>query len=92
MQRFSVQRQGRDHRDVRIGKFGTETVFLEYCLVAPASRPIKLCDYRLLFFDADLIDAILIAVQCQESPIAVKAQFLHRRENVIGLKLGVGER
>jgi hypothetical protein len=42
--------------------------------------------------DANLIDAILIAIQCQESAIAAKAEFLHRRENVVGLKLGKCER
>ncbi len=92
MQCFSLQREGCDNRDVGFRKFDTETVFLEDCLVAPAPRSIKLRDYRLLVFDANLIDAILIAIQCQKSPIAVIAEFLHRCENVVGLKLGVCER
>ena len=75
MQCFAVWRQRGDDRYVSVRKFGSEAVFFQYGLVAPASWPIKLCDYWRLTLDANLIDAILIAIQGQESPIATKAEF-----------------
>ncbi len=92
MQCCAIQCEGRDNRNIRVRKLDAETVLLEDCLVAPARRPIEFRDHRLPIFDANLIDAILIAIQCQESTIALKAEFLHRRENVVGLELGVRER
>ena len=92
MQRPSLQHEWCHDGDVSVCKFATETVFLENCLVAPTPGPIEFRNNRLLVFDADLINAILVAVQGQESPVAAKIEFLHRRENVVGLKLGVCER
>jgi hypothetical protein len=62
-------------------------VFFEYGIVTPAAGPIKLRDDRFIIFDSDLIDAVLIAVEREESAVAAKAEALDGRQNVIWLKL-----
>jgi 7-carboxy-7-deazaguanine synthase len=50
-------------------EFEAEGVLLEDRLVAPASRPVELGDHRRAFVQADLINAVLEAVECEQSTI-----------------------
>jgi len=54
--------QGRHHRQLMLDQIETEVVLLDNLGVAPASRTVKFGDQRLSFVDADLVDAVLIAV------------------------------
>jgi hypothetical protein len=40
-----------------------EAMLLVYLLLAPSIRPVEFDDYRIFVFDANLVDAILVAVQ-----------------------------
>ncbi len=91
MQGLTPQIERSDHGNVRIRQFRAECVFLEDRRVAPASRPVELRDDRRGVLDADLVDAVLVTVQCLEPAIALEAETLHRRENVVGLKVCVYE-
>ena len=66
----------RDHRDFLCGQFSCEAVLFEYGGIAPAFGTIKLGNDRFVVFDTYLIDAVFIAVQCQESTVAMKANML----------------
>jgi hypothetical protein len=62
--------QWRHHRDFVIEEKLGEAMLLVYLLLAPAIRPVKFDDYRFLVLDADLVDAILVAIQSQYTRIA----------------------
>ena len=88
MQCLAFYVEWRDHRDFLRGQFGCEAVLFEYRCVAPALGTIKLGDDGFVVFDAYLVDAILVAVQCQEAAVAIKANMLKLFENIVGLQLG----
>ncbi|MNG09174.1 hypothetical protein D3C84_925800 [compost metagenome] len=73
VQGFTVVDHRRDDRNVALGEFGGELVFFQNGFVGPALRPVKLGDQRFGVFDADLIDAVLVAVERQNARVAEKA-------------------
>ncbi|MND99953.1 hypothetical protein D3C80_923470 [compost metagenome] len=76
--------QGRNHRDFAVGEFGREGVFFEDGCIAPAAWAVELGDQRLRVFDAHLIDAVLVAVQCQHPGVAEKADAFHCVQDQVG--------
>ena len=88
----AVDDQRRDDRNLLFCKFRGETVFLEYRLIGPAVRAVELRDDSVILVDADLVNAILVAVQGEQASVAVEAQVFQRFEKVLGLQLGIGER
>jgi hypothetical protein len=73
-------------------KFRGETVLLEYRLIGPAVRAIELGDDSIVLVDADLVDAVLVAVEGKQASVAVEAQVFQRLKKVLGLQLGIGQR
>ena len=82
-QRLAIARQGRYHRDLMLGQLGAETVLLADRRIAPAVRAIELGDQRRFILDTDLIDAVLVAVECQYAGVAEVAKALHGIEHQI---------
>ncbi len=82
-QRLAIARQRRHHRDFVLGQLSAETVLLADRRIAPAIRTIKLGDQRRFAFDAHLIDAVLVAVECQYAGVAEIAKALHGIEHQI---------
>jgi hypothetical protein len=67
-------------------------MLLVYLLFTPAIGPIKFDDYRIFIFDAHLVDAIFIAIQCQYAGIAEPAGRLDGCYYMIGSKSRIGVR
>ncbi|MNM88565.1 hypothetical protein D3C81_1007860 [compost metagenome] len=74
----------RNHRHLAVGEFGGEAVFFEDRRIAPAAWAVELGDQRLCVFDAHLIDAVLVAVQCQHPGVAEKADAFHCVQDQVG--------
>ena len=71
----------RDDRNLGGRQLQREVVLLENRLVAPASRPVELRDDRLAALDADLVDAVLVAAERKDPPIAQQAGGIDRIED-----------
>src|SRR5260221_962530 len=85
VRRISVGRERRDDRDLALGKLQAERVLLEDLSVGPARGTVELRDHRGrrtrtgTVFEPDLVDAVLVAVQREQPPVAGEA---HARERV----------
>jgi hypothetical protein len=64
-------------------------VFFEDGGVAPAARPVELGDQRRVVFDADLVDAVFIAVQRQQAAVAAQADAVEGVEHAVGAQRGI---
>ncbi len=73
-QGLSAQHQGRHHRQFVRCHRRRECMFLGDLRVAPASRPVELGDQRRTVIDADLPDAVLVAVERQQGAVATQAE------------------
>ncbi len=81
---------GRHHGDLRILQLQAEGVLLEDLGVAPALRAIELCDQRRIVFDADLVDAVFVAVQRQQSRVTEIPGGLDGVDDHVGAEAVVG--
>ncbi len=86
-QRLAVALQGRDHGHLALFQFGGKGVFFENGGIRPAIRTVELGDQRSLGFDADLIDAILVAVEGQYPGIAEIAQAFDGVDDEVGTQI-----
>src|SRR5271169_4471201 len=84
VQRFAIQLQGWNHRNFPLDKFLHEGVFFKYGGITPARRAIELRHQRRPFFHADLIHAVLIAVERQQAAITAEAHAFQRIQYAIG--------
>ena len=92
MQAGAAQHQGRNDRQVAGREFGDEGVFLGDRGVTPALRPVELGHHRFTVVETDLVDAVLVAVQGQQTTVAAKTAGFDRIENEIGRQAGEGMR
>ena len=69
-----------------------ERVLLEDRIVTPAPRPVELGHDRYVVFDADLVDAILVAVQREKTSVTAKSHLVQRCEDILGLQVGERQR
>src|SRR5690606_19711975 len=76
-QGLAVVQQRRHYRHLAVRQFGGELVFLQNRRIAPARRAIELGDQGLAVFDANLVDAVLVAVEGQYPRVADEADALH---------------
>jgi hypothetical protein len=84
--------QRRDDRDVAGRQLEGEAMLLQDRRVAPAPRPVELDHDGPVVLEADLVDAVLVAVQGQQPAVAAQPEALHRVEDVVRLQVLVGER
>ena len=84
VQRFPVEYERRDHRQLPPGKFRCKRMLLKDRCIRPASGTIKLNHPRRTVVHENLIDAVLITVECQQTTIGRKANALQRIEQRIG--------
>ncbi len=82
-QGLPVDQQRCHHRQFRLRKFECEIMFFINGRIAPATGAIELGDQRCRRLDADLIDAVFVAAQCQHAPIGLIAGSGHRIEDQI---------
>jgi hypothetical protein len=80
------------YREFSLNELMAECVLLQNGLVAPTLRAIELGDDRGLALDADLIDAILEAVQGRYPQIGDATRALHCVEHEFGREARVGMR
>lgn len=73
----------RNHRQALAREIEGELVLLAQRRVGPAQRAVELRDQRLAVLDADLVDAILIAVQRQQATVGDEALALDRRQDEV---------
>ena len=73
------------HNDRYFGfcQFEAEGVFLENGSIGPAIRAIKFADAELAALQLDLIDPVFVAVQCQQTCVAINADRLDCCDNFI---------
>jgi hypothetical protein len=90
VQGLAVVDQRRDHRHLDVGQFEGELVFFEDGFVGPALRTVELGDQRLGVFDADLIDAVLIAVERQNARVAEKPMLSTASSTRSGVRVSNG--
>src|SRR6056297_669477 len=67
-----------------------ECMFFKNLRVAPAFRPVEFGDDRFGVFYADLVDAVLVAVQRQQAGIARIAARLDRRDHPVRVESFIG--
>jgi hypothetical protein len=72
-QRFPVDAHGCDQRNLRVRQFLRKIVLFLNLRIAPAARTVELGDNGVRILDADLVDAVLVAVQRQQTPIGQQA-------------------
>jgi len=72
------------HGNLRLQQFVREGVFLQNRRILPAPRPVELRHQIAPILQPDLIDAILVTVECQQMAIGHKAFALDRIEDEIG--------
>jgi hypothetical protein len=70
-------------------ELGDEAVLFENGRIGPSRRAVELDDDRRRIFDADLIDAVLVAAECLQPPVARDAHALERVEHAVGRELRV---
>ncbi|MNY26103.1 hypothetical protein D3C86_1599310 [compost metagenome] len=87
-QGFAVAHQWRHHRHLALGQLEGEAVLLANRRVGPALRPVELGDQRRFVLDAHLVDAVLVAVECQYARIAEVAKALHGIQHQVGGQCG----
>ena len=71
-----------------LGQLLHEGVFFEYRGIRPALGTIEFRHQRRAFFHADLIDAVLVAVECQQAAVAAEAYAFQRVQHTIGVQGG----
>jgi len=92
----ALERKRRDDRDLAPGELERERVLLENLCVGPARGAIELRDdrgrraRRLFAFEPNLVDAVLVAVQREQPPVAGEAHARKRVEHGIGGEPRVG--
>src|SRR5687768_6159595 len=88
MQRCSLQHQRGYDRNFALGQFVHERVFLENGAVRPASRAIQFCDDWGTIFEADLVDSVLVAVECQQPAVAAETEAFQSVQHALRGKRG----
>jgi len=91
MQGSPIVQQRRYHRNFTRLELQGKFVLFENRRFAPPCRAIELGDQWRRILYTDLVDAILVTVQRQESPAAGKPERFHRRQDIVRLQLLVGE-
>lgn len=81
----------RHHGQFRLGKVLRKPVLFDDRLIRPARRPVKFCNDWRGVFDANLVHAILITVECEKSTITAKRESLERLDDLLWLQFCVGE-
>ena len=87
---FVGEHQGGDDRKLASCKLDYECVLFEDLGVAPAARPVELGDQRLVILDAELVDAVLVAVQRLQPAVGAQARALQRIEHRVGSQPRIG--
>ncbi len=90
VQRLPAERERRNDRDLALGELERERVLLEDLGVGPARRPIELDNDRRAVFDVDLVDAVLVAVQREQSAVPAHARGFERVEHRVGRQVRIG--
>jgi UDP-glucose 4-epimerase len=80
-QSLAIEAQRRDHRQLGSRQFERKRMFLEDLCVAPAARPVELEHQRAVVRRAELVDAVLIAVQREQATVAFHAERFRRRQD-----------
>ena len=83
-QGLAAQLEGRHHGHLGLEQLAREPVLLEDLRVAPAAGAIELGDHQpgtLVGLDADLVHAVLVAVEREEAAVAAQAGGVDRIED-----------
>src|SRR5690606_11987154 len=89
-QAAAVDHERRDHRHFLSCQFQREGVLLENLFVRPALWTVELRDQRHGVLDADLVDAILVAVEREQPAVSAVAAGIHGIEHGVGRQGVVG--
>ena len=76
--RFVLERERRDDRKLGVGQLGDKCMLFKDLCVAPAFRSIELGDQRFAVVQPDLVDAVLVAVEGEQSAVWCKSGGLDR--------------
>ena len=92
LQRRVVVQQRSDHRNFLFRQFQRQGVLLQDRLAGPASGPVELRDDRRAFVEADLINAVFVAVEREKPAAGTPAALLDGIEQGVGCQAGVIDR
>jgi len=90
VQRRAAQPQRRDHRNLALSELECERVLFGELRVAPALRAIELGDDARPVFQARLVDAVFVAVEREQPPVAAQADRFERVEHGVRRQAVVG--
>jgi hypothetical protein len=85
MQGPSVDCQWRYDRDVFLGKFERESVFLENGVVRPAAWAVELGDDRRIILYTNLLDGVFLDIVGQKTTVTTKTDILECGKYVVRL-------
>ena len=80
----------RDDRDLVLCELAREGVLLVDLRVAPALGPVELGDDGGVVLESDLVDAVLVAVEAEQTPVRTQARSGDRVEHEIRRQPCVG--
>lgn len=92
VQCHAVDRARRNDRDLRGRELGAKPVLLEDGRIAPAPRPVEFCDDRRRVLETDAVDAVLVAREREQPPVAARPERLDGGEDVVRPERLVSER
>ena len=88
--RLFVDLHRSDQRNLAVSQLQGKLMFFLNLFIAPPSRPVKLRHHRVGILYTDLVDTILITVQCQQTPISQHAGGIHRMQNGVRVQPVIG--
>lgn len=92
MQGLAGQDEWSDYGNFEVCQFAGKCVLLENRGIAPAQRAVEFCDDRVVVLDAEAIDPVFVAVECEEATVAAKAETFDRIYHLRRLQVGEGFR
>src|SRR3989338_2340311 len=83
MQRFAVKRQRGHDGNFALDQFLHKGMLFKYGSIRPAQWTVEFRHQRCAFFHADLIDAVLVAIERKQTPIAAQTDAFQRIQYAI---------
>ena len=90
VQGLPVHRDGRHDGKLAFDQLLGEAMFLANALVGPAPGSIELRHHETAVLLAELVDTVLVAVECEEAPVADEAYPLQGCKNPVGAEVCIG--
>jgi len=92
VQRLAIGGHRRHYGDIAVYELLREGVLLANGVIGPALGAIELGDDRRIVLDADLVDAVFVAIERKQMAVRAVAERIHAVEDDVGRQRGEGMR